>query len=49
MKKNLKFEKNPLKKIEVLSALILSGIVFKEYEENYDLGFNELEKLIQTF
>ena len=29
LKKNIKFEKNPIKKIEALSALILSGIIFK--------------------
>ena len=36
LKKNIKFEKNPSKKLEVLTALILSGIVFKEYEDNYN-------------
>ena len=30
LKKNIKFEKDYLKKIEILSALILTGIVFKE-------------------
>ncbi len=49
LKKNLKYEIDHQKKVEVIAALILSGLVFKEYEENYDLGFNELEKLIQTF
>ena len=38
LKKNIGFEKNPIKKIEALSALILSGIIFKEYEENYNFG-----------
>ena len=49
LKKNLKFEIDHQKKIEVISALILSGIVFKEYQENYEYGLKELEKLIETF
>ena len=49
LKKNLKFEKNPLKKIEVLSALILSGIVFKDYENNYNTGIKELEKFVKSY
>ena len=49
LKKNLKYEIDYQKKIEVIATLILSGLVFKEYKENYDLGFDELEKLIQTF
>ena len=30
LKKNIKFEKNPSKKIEILTAIILTGVVFKE-------------------
>ena len=37
------------KKIETITVLILSGLVFKEYEENYKYGLRELEKLIETF
>ncbi len=48
LKKNLRFENNSLKKIEVLTALILSGLVFKEYEENYNLGVKELERFVKT-
>ena len=48
LKKNIKFEKDPLKKIEVLTALILSGIVFQEYEDNYKIGIKELEKLVKS-
>ncbi len=48
LKKNIKFEKNPLKKIEILTALILSGIVFKDYEVNLNIGIRELQKLIKT-
>ena len=49
LKKNIRFEKDFSKKIEVLSALILSGLVFKEYEENYKIGIKELETLVKKF
>jgi uncharacterized heparinase superfamily protein len=49
LKKNIKFEKDYFKKIEILSALILSGLVFKEYEENYKTGIKELETLVKDF
>ena len=49
LKKNFKYEIDYQKKIEVIAALILSGLVFKEYKENFEYGLNELEKLIQIF
>ena len=49
LKKNIKFEKNPIKKIEALSALILSGIIFREYEENYNFGIKALEKFVKSY
>ncbi len=49
LKKNFKYEINHQKKIEVIAVLILSGLVFKEYEENFQVGLKELEKLIETF
>ncbi len=49
LKKNLKHEIDHQKKIEVITVLILSGLVFKEYEENYEYSLKELEKLIETF
>ena len=49
LKKNLRFEKDPLKQISVLTALILSGIIFKEYKENYNFGIKELEKFVKHF
>ncbi len=49
LKKNIKFEKNDCKKIEVLTALILSGLVFKEYKDNFDLGIKEMEKLVKNY
>ena len=49
LKKNIKFEKNLSKKIKILTAIILSGLVFKEYENNFDIGIKELEKLVKDF
>ncbi len=49
LKKNFKYEIDHQIKIEVITALILSGLVFKEYQENYEYGLKELEKLIEVF
>ena len=49
LKKNIKFEKDISKKIKVITAIILSGLVFKEYEENYNIGIKELENLVKDF
>ncbi len=49
LKKNIRFEKNFNKKIEILTAIILTGLVFKEYEENFDIGIRELESLVKVF
>ena len=49
LKKNIKFEKNLTNKIEILTAIILTGLVFKEYEENYNLGIKEIENLVKKF
>lgn len=49
LKKNLKHENNLTRKIEILSAVILSGLVFKEYENNFKLGIRELKKLVEDF
>ena len=49
LKKNIKFEKDYLKKIEILTALILTGLVFKEYEINYNLAIKELENDVRDF
>jgi len=48
LKKNIRFEKDPLKRLEVLTAILLSGIVFKEYKENFEIGIKELEKFIKN-
>ena len=49
LKKNIKFEKDYSKRLETLTALILSGLVFKEYIDNYNTGIKELEKLVKNF
>ena len=49
LKKNIKFEKNFTKKIKILTAIILTGLVFKEYEENFDIGIKELEALVKSY
>ncbi len=49
LKKNIKFEKNYSRRIEILTALLLSGLVFKEYKENYDIAIKELEKLVKDY
>ena len=49
LKKNIRFEKDPLKKIEIITTLTLSGIVFKEYEENYNSGIKELERFVKYY
>ena len=49
LRTNFKYEIDHQKKIETITVLILSGLVFKEYEEHYKYGLKELEKLIETF
>ena len=49
LKKNIKFEKNYHKRLETLTALILCGLVFKEYEDNFNLGIKKLEKLVKNY
>ncbi len=49
LKKNIKFQNDYPKKIEMISAILLSGLVFKEYSDNLDFGLKELKKLIENF
>ena len=49
LKRNIRFEKDLSKKIEILTAIILTGLVFKEYEENFKTGIKELESLVKIF
>ena len=32
-----------------MTAIILTGLVFKEYEENFNIGIKELDKLTREF
>ena len=49
LKKNLKFQNSYSTKIEIICAILLSGLVFKEYQENYDSGLKDLKKLVDNF
>ena len=49
LKKNIKFEKNYSKRVEILTALLLSGLVFKEYLDNFNIAIKELEKLVKNY
>ena len=47
--KNLKNLINDSNKIICCSAIILSGMIFKENEPSYKLGMKELEKIIKLY
>ncbi len=47
LKKNFKFETDNQKRIEIITSIILTGLVFKEYKENYEYGIKELERLLK--
>ena len=49
LKKNIKFEQNHSKRVEILTALLLSGLIFKEYVDNFTIGIKELEKLTKNY
>ena len=49
LKNNLHYDDNPIKKIEIISVIILSGLVFKEYNKNFELGIKELKKVIEVY
>ena len=49
LKKNLNDETDPGKKIEIVSAIILSGLVFKEYNFNFEKGIKELKIIVEKF
>ena len=49
LKKNIEFQNNYPKKIENITAILLSGLVFKEYNNNFDLSIKELKKLVEDF
>ena len=49
LKKNLNDERDPAKKIEIVSAIILSGLVFKEYNSNFEAGIKVLKSVVENF
>ena len=49
LKKNLNYEDDVSKKIEILSSIILSGLVFREYNSNFELGIKELKIIVEKF
>tara|TARA_A100001011_G_scaffold261972_1_gene270479 strand:+ start:3597 stop:5243 length:1647 start_codon:yes stop_codon:yes gene_type:complete len=49
IKKNLNDVTDEDKKISSISAIILSGLVFRDYYSNYEFGLKELKKLIESF
>tara|TARA_B100001029_G_scaffold179584_1_gene189721 strand:- start:1430 stop:3076 length:1647 start_codon:yes stop_codon:yes gene_type:complete len=48
IKKNLKSFSNDISKTSSISAIILSGLVFKEYYNNYLFGLKELKRIIDS-
>ena len=49
LKKNIRFEKDIAKRIEILTAIVVTGLVFKEYEENFNFGLKQLEALVKDY
>ena len=49
IKKNLNIVSYDTTKISCLASIILSGLVFKEYYQNYNFGMRELKKIIINF
>tara|TARA_B110000285_G_scaffold208505_1_gene248766 strand:- start:3060 stop:4715 length:1656 start_codon:yes stop_codon:yes gene_type:complete len=49
LKKNLNYENDPVKKIEIISTIILSGLVFKECNSNFETGIKVLKKTVEDF
>jgi uncharacterized heparinase superfamily protein len=49
LKRNLNDENDPAKKIEIISAIILSGLVFKEYNSNFEKGIKILKIVVEKF
>ena len=49
LKKNFNTFTNDKTKISSISALVISGLVFKEYFNNYTLGLRELKKITDEY
>jgi len=49
LKKNIRYEYDYPKRLETLTAILISGLVFKECFENYEDYIKELEKILINF
>jgi len=49
LKNNLNYKNNPIAKIEIISAIILSGLVFKKYNKNFEFGIKELKVVVEDY
>ena len=49
IKKNLQNISDENKRISAVSAIIISGLVFREYYNNYKIGLKELKKIIENY
>ena len=49
LKLNYEFEIRAEKKVEILSAILVSGLVFSEYSENFEFSLKELKKIQEFF
>ena len=49
LKKNLNYENDSVKKIEIISPIILSGLVFREYNSNFEFGIKVLKNTVEDF
>ena len=45
LKKCLRFEKDEQRLIEILTAISLTGLIFKEYNENLKIGLKGVKRL----
>tara|TARA_Y100001958_G_C21203699_1_gene530041 strand:- start:52 stop:1698 length:1647 start_codon:yes stop_codon:yes gene_type:complete len=49
LKKCLKFERDEQRLIEILTAISLTGLVFKEYNENLKIGLRGVKKIVDDY
>ena len=49
LKKDLHYENDPVKKIEIISTIILTGLVFKECSSNFEVGIKVLKNTVENF
>ena len=49
LKKSFYYENDKVIQVEILTSIILTGLVFKEYSNNFDFGIKELGKIIPNY